>query len=112
LTLSGTAVSESVLSLPTASKSKVESKYEAQQDLVMSSGQPSFFQVDGKTMEAKLPEFESKADTINILLTMQAVKDGNVSLDIKVEPISDPEKAVNVSVPVAVKTMRGVLTNW
>jgi len=108
ITLKGVAVSQGVLSMPAAAKSKLECRYSAQKDLVMASANPSFHKIDNDTLEATIPEFDCKGDIIDLTMAMPAARNGRGDLQIIIAPISDPDKASTYVLTVEVHQMTGI----
>ena len=108
ITLKGTAISESVLSMPVPALSKLESKYAAQEKLIMSSANCSFTAVNRGRLELTLPDFECKGDTIDLTLAMPANLQGRGDLGIIISPLAFPKVESATWLPIQVRKMTGI----
>lgn len=108
ITLKGNALTEGVLAMPASARSSVAGKFAAQPKLIISSAAPSFDKVDNETLEATLPDFECKGDTIDVNLAIPATKNGRGDLKVTVTPLCFPEKSISTWLTVQVRQMTGI----
>ncbi|MBX9667719.1 MAG: hypothetical protein K2X93_08885 [Candidatus Obscuribacterales bacterium] len=109
VTLSGSAISNGLVAMPIGSKSKVQNVYSTRKDFVMSTEQPSFFQLDKDTLEAKMTDLQCDGDLIEVELTVPMVTPGKGDIVLTVAPIDVPEKASKTVFPVHIYKAGGLL---
>lgn len=109
ITLKGTAVSETVVSMPVSSRCFLENRFASQEKLLMDKANPSFMQVEPGTLECDLKDFEAKGDIIALTLSMPAQRQGKGDLHIIVTPLEYPDKAVTTWLTIEVRKLSGIL---
>ncbi len=107
--LSGSAISNGLVAMPIGSKSKVQNVYSTRKDFVMSTAQPSFFQIDKDTLEAKITDLQCDGDLIEVELTVPMVTSGKGDIVLTVAPMNAPEKASKTVFPVHIYKAGGLL---